>query len=329
MNDTNEDFKASLDLLEAHPDLQFHFTKPFKGNASPAVKIGLHTSMGPFPLDTLYVSLDTGGVATLPLELSLSGRGALGPFKVKVDGIGLNVAIAFPAGNLPADLNLSFKPPNCLGMELDAGLISGGGNLYIDQAKHRYAGILECSIADIVQVKIIAVFDTVLPDGTPGFSLLLVITTDFPSIQLGFGFTLTGVGGIGGIHRTMAQDALRAGLRAHHLDSILFPRDPIDNAPQIISDLSSFFPTADGRYIFGPMFSLGWGTPNLITLDVGVILEIPDPVRLAILGQIKMALPSDDFALIELHIDILGAIDFGAKLVSIDGFMFDSRITIY
>jgi hypothetical protein len=302
----------------------------FEGSASPAVTIGLHQSLGPFTLETLHVGLDVGRGDTLPLELSLSGKGSLGPFKVTVDRIGMNVAVAFHKGNLgPADLSLSFKPPNGLGMELDAGLISGGGYLYIDAQKHRYAGILECSIADIVQVKIIGVLDTVLPDGRPEFSLLLVITTEFPPIQLSFGFTLNGVGGVGGVNRTMATDALRAGLRAHHLNSVLFPNDPINNAPQIISDLSGFFPPADGRYVFGPMFELGWGEPTLITLSVGVILEIPDPVRLAILGEIKMALPTQDLALIELNIDVLGIVDFGAKLLTIQGSMYDSRVTIF
>ncbi|MFM0330095.1 DUF6603 domain-containing protein [Paraburkholderia strydomiana] len=302
----------------------------FKGSASPSVTIGLHASIGPFAIETLHLELDTAQGDTLPLELSLSGKGSLGPFKVTVDRIGMNVAVALHRGNLgPADLSLSFKPPNGLGMELDAGLISGGGYLYIDSQKHRYAGILECSIADIVQVKIIGVLDTVLPDGTPEFSLLLVITTNFPPVQLSFGFTLNGVGGVGGVNRTMATDALRAGFRAHHLNSVLFPNDPIDNAPQIISDLSSFFPPADGRYMFGPMFALAWGTPSLITLSVGVILEIPDPIKIVILGEIKMALPTDDLALIELNIDVLGIIDFGAKLLTIQGAMYDSRVTIF
>jgi hypothetical protein len=302
----------------------------FEGNASPAITIGLHQSLGPFTLDTLHAGLDTGGGDTLPVELSLSGKGTLGPFSVTVDRIGIRVALAFHKGNLgPIDLSVSFKPPNGLGMALDAGLISGGGYLAIDEQKHRYAGVLECSIADIVQVKIIGVLDTVLPDGTPDFSLLLVITTEFPPIQLSFGFTLIGVGGIGGVNRTMAMDALRAGFRAHHLDSVMFPSDPIDNAPRIISDLSSFFPPADGRYVFGPMFELGWGTPTLISLSLGIILEIPDPIRLAILGLIKMALPSDDIALVEVHIDILGLVDFGAKLLTIQGSMYDSRVTIF
>lgn len=302
----------------------------FEGNASPTLTIPLHDSVGPFNLDTLYVALDIGKGDTLPVELSLTGSGSLGPFSVSVDRIGLELAIAFHKGNLgPLDFSLGFKPPNGLGMDLDAGLIAGGGYLFIDQQHHRYAGILECSIADIVQVKIIGVLDTVLPDGSSGFSLLLVITTDFPPVQLSFGFTLNGVGGIGGINRTMALDALRAGLRAHQLNTILFPTDPIDNAPQIISNLSSWFPPAEGRYLFGPMFQLGWGTPTLITLSLGLILEIPDPVRLAILGEISAALPDQQVALIEFNIDVLGTLDFGIKLFTIDGTMYNSYVLVF
>jgi hypothetical protein len=62
---------------------------------------------------------------------------------------------------------------------------------------------------------------------------------------------------------------------------------------------------------------------------VGVILEVPDPVRLAIIGLIDVGLPSADAALIELHIDVLGTIDFAAKKLAIDGSLFDSRVLIY
>ncbi len=45
--------------------------------------------------------------------------------------------------------------------------------------------------------------------------------------------------------------------------------------------------------------------------------------------MIDAGLPTDDEALIELHIDILGIVDFGAKTLSIDGGLYDSRILIY
>ena len=60
-----------------------------------------------------------------------------------------------------------------------------------------------------------------------------------------------------------------------------------------------------------------------------MILEVPDPIRLAMLGLIDAGLPTEDDALIELHIDVLGIIDFGAKTLSIDGSLYDSRVLIY
>jgi hypothetical protein len=302
----------------------------FEGSASPTVAIAMHDSFGPFTIDTLHVGLDTGSSDTLPLELSVTGSATLGPFAVSADRLGITVAVGFHRGNLgPVDLNLNFKPPSGIGLALDAGLISGGGYLYIDEQNHRYAGVLECSIAGTVQVKVIGVIDTVLPDGAPGFSMLLVITTDFPPIQLGFGFTLDGVGGIGGIggvNRTMSIDALRGGFKSHQLDALLAPPNPIANAPKIISDLSSFFPPASDRFIFGPLFALGWGTPRLLTMNLAFILEVPDPTRLVILGEIALALPSAQAALIKMNVDVLGIVDFGAKLLTIQGEMYDSRV---
>ena len=77
------------------------------------------------------------------------------------------------------------------------------------------------------------------------------------------------------------------------------------------------------------MLEVGWGTPTLITLEIGVILEFPDPVRIALLGRLHMALPDDDTALILIQIDILGTLDFGTKLLTIDGSLYDSHILVY
>jgi len=42
---------------------------------------------------------------------------------------------------------------------------------------------------------------TKLPDGKDGFSLVISILAEFQPIQIGFGFALTGVGGLIGINR--------------------------------------------------------------------------------------------------------------------------------
>ena len=300
-----------------------------EGGASLETVLPLHLKAGPLSLELLYLKLALAPEG-LQLETSVAASLTLGPIAVTVDRLGMTSHLAFQRGNLgPVDLGVAFKPPNGLGLAIDAGVVAGGGFLSFDPDKGQYAGVLEVELAETIQVKVVGILDTVLPDGTPGYSLLLIVAFDLPPIQLGFGFTLNGVGGLFGANRTMSVDALRGGLRAHTLNSVLFPPDPIANAPQIISNVRSFFPPANGRFVFGPMLELGWGTPTLITMELGVLLELPDPVRLAILGLINVGLPSAEEALIELHIDVLGVIDFAAKKLAIDGSLFDSRVLIY
>ena len=63
----------------------------------------------------------------------------------------------------------------------------------------------------------------------------------------GFGFTLLAVGGIIGLNRTMNLDALLQGVRTGGINSVMFPKDVIANAPRIISDLRAFFPPRGGH----------------------------------------------------------------------------------
>ena len=320
--DVNIGFNLTLGWSSAHGLF-------IEGNASPKFDIPVNQSIGPFMIGTLHIAL-TLGQPDLPLELSVDGSGTLGPLGIAVQRLGVLADLTFERGNLgPVNLSLAFKPPTGLGIQIDAGLAAGGGFISYDPAQGRYAGVLSVELADVVTVTVIAVIDTKLPDGQSGFSFLMIITFDFPPVNIGFGFTINGVGGLGGVNRTMVIDALQAGLRAHDLDKILFPADPIDNAPQIISEMESFFPPAQGRYLFGPMFSIGWGTPTLLDFEVGIILEVPDPIRLAILGEITATIPSPEFALISLHVQVLGTIDFGTKQLAIDGTIYDSYLLAY
>src|ERR1035441_10070363 len=237
--------------LEADFDLQAGWAGDrgiyLGGNAGIGTTIGVHVSIGPFTLDSIHLELTVGG-AGLDLETSVTGSGTLGPISASVERIGAITKLGFAPGNLgPAQLDLAFKPPTGLGIVGDAAAITAGGYISYGPDKGEYAGVVELSLLSI-SIKAIAVLDTKLPDGSSGFSFLIILTFDLPPIQLGFGFTLNAVGGLAGINRTMVLDALRDALRAHHLDSILFPPDPVRDAPQIISDIRTIFPPAQGRY---------------------------------------------------------------------------------
>ena len=46
--------------------------------------------------------------------------------------------------------------------------------------------------------------------------------------------------------------------------TLLFPRDPIRNAPEIIRNLATVFPAREGSYMFGLLAKIGWFSPTLV-----------------------------------------------------------------
>jgi hypothetical protein len=300
----------------------------FQGSAGFETTIPIHAQLGPLFLDSLHVALLLNQDA-VNLEASITGGAAIGPIAVTVERVGARAQLAFRKGNLGAlDLVIGFKSPTGIGAVVDAGPITGGGFLSIDTDNGRYAGILQLRAFEI-GITAIALIDTKLPGGQEGYSFLIIIAVELPPIQLGYGFTLNGVGGLAGIHRTMVVEAIQAGIRNHSVDHILFPENPVQNAAQIISDLRAIFPPAMNRFVFGPMAKIGWGTPTLITVELGIIIELPAPVRLVLLGQISALIPTPDAPVVELHIDILGILDFEGQKISVDAVIHDSRVAAF
>jgi hypothetical protein len=301
----------------------------FEGGAGIELVIPVHLNLGPVEIQTLYLLLGFGAEAPIRIEATVAIAAAIGPLAVSVDRIGAAGIFTFPddrSGNLgPVDLGFAFKPPTGIGVLVKAGPIGGGGFLSFDEPSGRYAGMLQLEAMGIA-VTAIGLLDTRLPGGQSGFSFLIIVSVEFPPIQLGYGFTLNGVGGLAGIHRTVMTDVLRQGIRNGALDNIMFPQDPIRNAPQIISDLRAVFPPVQNRFVFGPFLKLGWGVPTLITANLGVVLELPDPFRILILGQIEVALPAPELPIVSLNLDALGIIDFEQGLLSIDASLYDSRV---
>jgi hypothetical protein len=323
---SSADIEGQFDL-----GLEWQATTGLRITASGGIEISLpiHKEIGPVELETIYLGLKIKNDGTISLETSAGLTGKLGPLSVTVERVGAQLDLRFVDGAGadfgPFDLDLAFKPPSGAGLSIDAGIVSGGGYLYFDPDKGEYAGVAELAIAGIVTVKAIALITTKMPDGSDGFSLLLIITTDFPPLQLGFGFTLNAVGGLLGLNRAVLLDVLRDGVRTGAINSIMFPQDVIANAPRIISDLKAVFPPQNGTFLIGPMAKFGWGTPSLITLSLGIILEIP-PGNIAILGVLKIALPAEDVALIQIQVNFLGTLDFDKQLLTFDASLFESRI---
>jgi hypothetical protein len=265
-------------------------------------------------------------------ELSCVASVKLGPLQLTLERVGIVADISFqPSGGClgPADLKLGFKPPNGAAVVIDAPSVTGGGFLSYDSATEQYAGAMQIEIAEI-QLVAVGLLTTRMPDGSRGFSLIISITAEgFQPVQLGFGFRLSGVGGLIGVNRTVAVDVVRAGLKDHKLDAVLFPADPLRNITQILSNIRKVFPPAEGRFIFGPLFVIDWGTPALVKMDLAVIVELPSPVRLIVLGQLRAALPREDKALVRLNMDAIGVLEFEKGELAIDAVLYDSRVMAF
>jgi hypothetical protein len=274
---------------------------------------------GPFELQLINLGLDPqgGSFSKLALEISASFGVSLGPFAASVDRLGVVLALDLTG---PKPITFAFKPPNGIGLSLDAGIVKGGGYLAVDE--NGYAGVLELKLL-AVDVKAIAILNT---HSDAGFSLLLLIFGQFPAIQLSFGFTLTGIGGLIGVQHTASPTALSQALSAGQLDAVLFPDNPVANAPQIINTLRTMFPVKAGGFIIGPMLELGWGTPSLVTVRLGLLVEAN---QFTILGQGIVALPpliSADLALLYLRLDFVGSVVFDPLRIAFDAKLIHSRV---
>lgn len=276
---------------------------------------------------TLRVEVDGDGI-----ELSLGVASALtiGPFAAVVDGLGLSIYGEFAQGNAgnlgPLEASIAFKPPTGVGIAVSIdGVASGGGFLRIDHEQGRYDGILDVDILGI-GITVTGLIATQMPDGSDGWSMFMSLSATFTGLQIGFGFTLNGVGGLVGVHRGLDVEALGDGIRTGAMDSILFPDDPIADANRILSDLDTIFPTQQDQYVFGPIAKIGWGTPTLIEADLGIVIQLPDPITFTLLGSLGAELPDKQTALLVLNIDVAGTFDLTAGTLSIDASLRDSRV---
>ncbi|MDP1678661.1 MAG: hypothetical protein Q8L02_00800 [Candidatus Nitrotoga sp.] len=302
----------------------------FRGGAGLEATFPINKELlGVLVINSVYLAI-LAKESGISLAAAASVTLKLGPVTAAIQQMGLKAMLTFPerGGNLgPVNLEIGFKPPNGVGLVVDTSVVVGAGFLEFDPDNEMYSGFVYLEIVKKISVTAVGLITTRMPDGSPGFSLLALVAVQFsPGIQLGYGFTLNGLGGILGINRTVAVEVLRTGLRDGTLGSILFPADPKKNIARIISDLKAVFPPAEGRFIFGPMAILGWGPNELIKLELGLILELPDPVRLLILGRLSLKLPDEKNAVVRLKLDSFGVIDFSTGDVSLDAVLYDSEI---
>ena len=152
----------------------------------------------------------------------------LGPILLEIGRTGIQFDIlpkeqGKPAALGFADADIRFKPPSEIGFVVDAKLIEGGGFLFFDPASGDYFGVAYLTLKRKLEIKAVGIIQTRMPDGSEGFSFLLIITFELPSKQPGMGFRLEGIGGLVGIHRTIDREALVVGMPTTPSITFSFP----------------------------------------------------------------------------------------------------------
>jgi hypothetical protein len=303
----------------------------FKGSSSLDTSYSLNLDIGGVvKVEAIHLAIGASSSGQASVDVGLSLRFVLGPVQVSLIGTGVKADLDFAttSGNLGLfDAKPAFLPPTGAGISINSGPVSGGGFLTFDYDNGRYAGAVSLRIYDI-DLSAFGVIDTKLPNGQSGFSMAILISAHFTPIQLGLGFTLNGVGGLLGIHRSVNIEFLQDSVRQGTLDHVLFPDRPEENALEILQSLQKAFPAAKDRFAIAPMAIIGWGgSIPIMEAELGVILELPQPSRVTAIGQIKVGLPKlDDKALVKLNLDTVGVLDFSAKTLALDARLYDSKV---
>ena len=202
-------------------------------------------------------------------------------------------------------------PPELL-IIVDLPGVAGQGRLW--QAGRQWRGTVGLSLGPI-SVTGLAVLD---PGDPP--SLIVLLAAEFqPAIQLSFGVTLVGVGGVVGVNRRADHEQLRQVMIAGDLGELLFPgREPSDNA-RVLALVDRCFTVSRGSYVVGPTLKLGWGA--FVSATLGVLTSDRD---ITVLGRIAVGLPTVNTALVRLEANVVGRIDSSG--LAIDAALVNSHL---
>jgi hypothetical protein len=110
-------------------------------------------------------------------------------------------------------------------------------------------------------------------------------------------------------------DELIKGMKSHFIDRVLFPDDPVAEAPKILDQVAHVFPPQEGGFVVGPIIELGWGSQaKIVEAKIGVVLALPDP-KIILLGSVRVRAPSKVAPLTDFRCEVYGEISADRLLI--------------
>ncbi|MCA8880538.1 MAG: hypothetical protein KDA73_11405 [Rhodobacteraceae bacterium] len=309
------------------------------GGAAFAATIPLGRAFGPVTVHEVALRVLQGPAEAAPedrdvlsVEADTSFSATIGPVYLRLDQLGLSAKVD---GSLPPeernlrliDLDLGVKFPRGVAVNIETSAISGGGTIQHFPDQGLYFGTLDFALKGGTTIQGIGMIATRDPDGSKGFSLLLILTVEFARPwPLGMNFYLEGAGGMIALNHSFDVEATRAALPTGQLRNVLFPADPVHRSAEILKALQRLFPIRRGSHLAGLLAKIGWAEPTLIRMELALLYEWGNQHRLIVLGRVSAVLPRPDEAIIRLNMDAVGLLDFDAGTFALDAVLYDSRL---
>ena len=241
----------------------------------------------------------------------------MGPLAVHVESPPLQLADPRNAAGPP--IIVGPLPPNGVTVHLDAGPVTGDGAVVV--LPDGISGALAMHLG-VVEVAALASLRRV--SGQPSFAA--VFSAGFtPGLQFGFGFQLSRLGGLIGINRTIAVAELGSRLRDGSAGEVLFPLDMGDSARRALAGLEAILPPHVGTSVVGPTLRLSWlevAGAGFCSLDLGILIELPGPQRIVLVGIAKAGIPP----ILNLQVDFDGVLDFVQQTLEVNASLVNSGL---
>lgn len=261
--------------------------------------------------------------ATLMFTAGIGVRVHLGPLRLGVGDLGGALALAHRPetdGNLgPFDVGWTYVEPRSVDFVLIGELYRGEGFLAFDRTRDLWQGAWR------IKIRRFQLDGVVIAEGD---SLLAVAWLRNLGWALPAG-TIDGAGVLVGYGRRADAGAFLAGLTSGVVGTVLFPDDPVGEAPQLLAVLGQLFPRQDGSLVLGLMIQWTFGgRARLITAELGVIVEFAGGAlkHVYVLGQGQMGLKHLPRDVYRVQVDLFGHYDVEAGTFFLRAELRDSRL---
>ena len=282
-------------------------------------------------LDNLALELGSAGngfsFGGLGLSLNLNFTADLGVLAFTFPDLGFGFDFNFMTPDFhfgDFDFSPTIKLPDGLGLAIDiADVVKGAGIVKWDLPKGEFMGAFNLDVIDLFEVGALFLLNTKMPDGSKGYSFAGALSVFFKTgIQLGMGFSLTGIGASLGLNRRIDVDKMRDAVYDGSLESVMFVKDlSLDNLSTILASMTAFYPVAKDHFFFGAMVQITWG--EILNFTLGVFIQTPDLVVI-IAGGVHLSIADAAEDLISLNANYMAVFDVHQG-ISFDASLYDTK----